>query len=452
MVPPWRRPACGRVGCCDASPARTPAATPPRPGPSDPQLKPGKTGSGTTRRSRATRVRSSPRQHHPLDQPTPGPAGRVPSWQRYRPERQTFARRVPREGRRRRSHSVDDRAIRADRAVTTQLGACTIQSAAPTTGTPGCRDAAAVARDDRLVRAARKGKLLSDYHRQASCTPTSSTSWPTSACSRRSSPPPQMAAGDADTRWDTCRISELAEILAFYGLPYWYAWQVSVLGLGPVWMSANPDVSTYRRAPGEGGIFAFGLSEREHGADIYSTDMVLTPNGDGSYLANGGKYYIGNGNQAAIVSIFGHIDGSTAGPVRLLRRGQQNPLRAGQERRGQPDVRLRVRPAGLPGQRRGHPARRREALDAALNTVNVGKFNLGFASIGMCTHAFYEAITHAPAASCTAAGHRLPPRESGVRRRLRAAGGHEAVRRPRDRLLALGLGPTTGATCSTTPW
>jgi acyl-CoA dehydrogenase len=35
------------------------------------------------------------------------------------------------------------------------------------------------------------------------------------------------------------------------------------------------------------------------------------------------------------------------------------------------------------------------AWDAALNTVNVGKFNLGWASIGICTHAFYEAINHA---------------------------------------------------------
>jgi len=39
----------------------------------------------------------------------------------------------------------------------------------------------------------------------------------------------------------------------------------------------------------------------------------------------------------------------------------------------------------------------REAFDAARNTVNVGKFNLGFASIGICEHAFYEAITHADA-------------------------------------------------------
>jgi len=37
----------------------------------------------------------------------------------------------------------------------------------------------------------------------------------------------------------------------------------------------------------------------------------------------------------------------------------------------------------------------RDAWDAALNTVNVGKYNLGWASIGISTHAFYEAINHA---------------------------------------------------------
>ncbi|MEA2459030.1 MAG: acyl-CoA dehydrogenase, partial [Thermoleophilaceae bacterium] len=30
-----------------------------------------------------------------------------------------------------------------------------------------------------------------------------------------------------------------------------------------------------------------------------------------------------------------------------------------------------------------------------LNTVNVGKYNLGFAYVGICEHAFYEAVTHA---------------------------------------------------------
>jgi len=42
-----------------------------------------------------------------------------------------------------------------------------------------------------------------------------------------------------------------------------------------------------------------------------------------------------------------------------------------------------------------------EAWDASLNTVNVGKYNLGWASIGSCTHAFYEAINHARGAAST---------------------------------------------------
>ena len=36
-----------------------------------------------------------------------------------------------------------------------------------------------------------------------------------------------------------------------------------------------------------------------------------------------------------------------------------------------------------------------DAWDAVLNTVNIGKCNLGWASIGICTHSFYEAINHA---------------------------------------------------------
>ena len=40
-------------------------------------------------------------------------------------------------------------------------------------------------------------------------------------------------------------------------------------------------------------------------------------------------------------------------------------------------------------------AKGNQAWYNALNTVNVGKYNLGWASIGMCTHAFYEAINHA---------------------------------------------------------
>ena len=112
--------------------------------------------------------------------------------------------------------------------------------------------------------------------------------------------------GAPDSRWDTWRICEFAEILGFYGLQYWYTYQVTVLGLGPIWMSENESIKQRAaRALEQGGIFAFGLSEKEHGADVYSTDMTLTPREDGKYSASGRKYYIGNGNKAAIVSTFG---------------------------------------------------------------------------------------------------------------------------------------------------
>src|SRR4029079_12275720 len=124
--------------------------------------------------------------------------------------------------------------------------------------------------------------------------------------------PSGEAAGDGAKRWDTARIAELNEILGFYGLGYWYTWQVTILGLGPVWQSENEAAKARaKQVLADGGVFAFGLSEQAHGADIYSTDMVLTPT-DTGFTASGGKYYIGNGNVAGMVSVFGRradVDG-----------------------------------------------------------------------------------------------------------------------------------------------
>ena len=93
--------------------------------------------------------------------------------------------------------------------------------------------------------------------------------------------------GGSDYRWDTSRLCAFNEVLGFYGLCYWYTWQVTILGLGPIWMSHHEALK--RKAAAlldDGAIFAFGLSEKE----------------DGGYLARGDKYYIGNGNQAAMVA------------------------------------------------------------------------------------------------------------------------------------------------------
>jgi acyl-CoA dehydrogenase len=205
--------------------------------------------------------------------------------------------------------------------------------------------------------------------------------------------PPEY--GDGNTRWDTWRNCEFNEILAFYGLCYWYTWQVSILGLGPIWMSKNEGLK--KKAAGllkEGAIFAFGLSERAHGADVYATEMSLAPQPNGNYLANGEKYYIGNANQAAMVSTFGKISGSGdyvffSADYRhknydLIRNvtDSQNYV-AQYALRDYPITEAEILSKG------------QEAWDAALNTVNVGKYNLGWASIGICTHALYESINHA---------------------------------------------------------
>src|SRR3954447_10695566 len=211
---------------------------------------------------------------------------------------------------------------------------------------------------------------------------------------------PSSAAGEgeADKRWDTARIAALNEILGFYGLDYWYAWQVTILGLGPVWQSTNAaarDRAAQLLAQGE--VFAFGLSEKTHGADIYSTDMLLAPDGDGGFLATGSKYYIGNGNAAGLVSVFGRrtdVEGpdgyvffaaDSRHPAYHLVKNVVNAQMYVSEFRLED---YPVRPSDVL-----HTGR--AAFDAALNTVNVGKFNLCTASIGICEHAMYEAVTHA---------------------------------------------------------
>jgi len=201
--------------------------------------------------------------------------------------------------------------------------------------------------------------------------------------------------GAPDSRWDTWRICEFAEILGFYGLQYWYTWQVTVLGLGPIWMSDNEFIKQRAaRALDEGGIFAFGLSEKEHGADVYSTDMILTPRDDGTYSASGGKYYIGNGNEAAIVSIFGKLQDSDE-YVFFGADSQHDRYHLIKNVCASQNFVAQFELDEYPVDEADIIAKGEHAWNSALNTVNIGKYNLGWASIGMCTHALYEAIHHA---------------------------------------------------------
>lgn len=219
--------------------------------------------------------------------------------------------------------------------------------------------------------------------------------------------PSEFAGRNPDKRWDAARNAALSEILGFYGLTYWYTEQVTILGLGPIWQSENKDAKLKAADDLENGeVMAFGLSERSRGADVYNTDMVLTPASEEDrangilYRATGEKYYIGNGNIASMVSVFGRrgdIEGEDAGEgyVWFVADSQHDDYQLIDN-----VVHMQIYVSTF--RLENYPVREEdilhtgvEAFAAALNTVNIGKFNLCSCSVGMTEHAFYEAITHA---------------------------------------------------------
>lgn len=198
-------------------------------------------------------------------------------------------------------------------------------------------------------------------------------------------------------RWDSSRIVAFAEVLGFYGLTYWYCFQVTALGLGPIFIGKNE--LTKKKAAAllsEGAIFGFGLSEKEHGADIYSSEMMLYPQSNGTYKATGDKYYIGNGNEAAMISTFGKIDGEGKdGYVFFVVDSKHEKYECVKNIINNQDYVAEYRLHDYPITEDDITDKGRAAWDASLNTINIMKFNLGWASIGICSHAFYEALNHA---------------------------------------------------------
>ncbi|MCB1175000.1 MAG: acyl-CoA dehydrogenase [Leptospiraceae bacterium] len=205
--------------------------------------------------------------------------------------------------------------------------------------------------------------------------------------------PPAYGADDA--RMDSYRNCYFNEILGFYGLPYWYTWQVTMLGLGPIFISSNEAV---KKKTGEllrqGGIFAFGLSEKQHGADLIASEMTLSSDGKGGYIANGSKYYIGNANKAALVSTFGKVAETGEYVFFVVESDHPNYTCVKNTVNSQNYV-AEYKLENYPIKEADILSRGREAWDASLSTIAYCKYNLGWATIGICTHAFHEAINHA---------------------------------------------------------
>ncbi|MBF0313271.1 MAG: acyl-CoA dehydrogenase [Oligoflexia bacterium] len=197
--------------------------------------------------------------------------------------------------------------------------------------------------------------------------------------------------------FNTARNVEFNEILGFYGLNYWYPWQVTVLGLGPIWMSDNEAVKKQAaKFLSEGEIFGFGLSEQKHGADLYASEMRLIPEGNGKYRAVGEKYYIGNGNEAKLVSTFGKIEGGAEDEYVFFVVDPKHPnYECVKNTVHSQNYVAHYKLNNYPITDADILSRGRKAWDDSLNTINIGKYNLGWASIGICTHAFYEALDHA---------------------------------------------------------
>src|ERR1019366_532267 len=109
--------------------------------------------------------------------------------------------------------------------------------------------------------------------------------------------------------------------------------------------------------------------------------------------ASGRKYYIGNGNTAGLVSVFGKM---ATGEYVFFAVNSQHPAYT--------LVKNVVNSQSYVSEfyLTNYPLTQEDILhvgddawNAALNTVNINKYNLGWGSIGICTHAFYEAMNHA---------------------------------------------------------
>lgn len=201
--------------------------------------------------------------------------------------------------------------------------------------------------------------------------------------------------GDSGQYYSTYRMYEFSEILGFYGAAYWYTFHVSTLGIDPVFLGDNEEAKQLAvQKLKKNSMCAFGLSEKEHGADIYSTEMKLYPNGDGTWLARGSKYYIGNGNLANVITVFSKFADTGEYVFFMVDSSHpkyeciKNVIDSNQQYVSEFALH------DYPVTESEILSRGDKAWDDMLNTINICKFNIGSGATGICTHAFYEALNH----------------------------------------------------------
>ncbi len=205
---------------------------------------------------------------------------------------------------------------------------------------------------------------------------------------------------------DLFRLTRFLEVFGYFSAAHGYSLQVSFLGLFPILMGEN--VALKREAVGlleKGGLFAFGVSEQAHGADLLGNGFTVTETEEGRLVARGTKYYIGNSNCAEMISILAKrvdrpVNGRTKrAPFVLF---ALRPKACAGFKNNRKIGTLGVRAAFVGGFEVADHflgeadifAQGRGAWDAVFGTVTLGKFFLGFGSIGICEHALEEAAAH----------------------------------------------------------
>ncbi|HZN66599.1 MAG TPA: acyl-CoA dehydrogenase family protein [Tepidisphaeraceae bacterium] len=206
--------------------------------------------------------------------------------------------------------------------------------------------------------------------------------------------------------FDLLRVTRFLEVFGYFSPAHGYSLQVTFLGLFSILMGSNSALKREAVAALEaGGLLAFGVSEKSHGADLLANEFTLRETRPGRFVANGAKYYIGNANCASMISILarkqeGRFDGRArrATPVLFVLRPKGSPGFGNVRKIGTLGVRaafvgeFAVKDQEVPAA--DVVAEGRDAWDALFGTVTLGKFFLGFGSIGICEHALDEATAH----------------------------------------------------------
>jgi len=210
-----------------------------------------------------------------------------------------------------------------------------------------------------------------------------------------------------DGCFDLLRYTRFLEVFAYCSPAHGYSLQVTFLGLFSILMGSNAELKQEAVDALEAGkLLAFGVSERDHGSDLLANEFVVTETDSGSLVANGAKFYIGNTDTSSIISILGrktfdeqagHHANRAPFLLIALRPNEASCFRSLGKIRT-----MGVRAANVGSfEVNNHPLPRndviasgRDAWDAVFGTVTLGKFFLGFGSIGICERAFEEAVAH----------------------------------------------------------